>query len=153
MIENIKIENLNVINNLNKMEIQLNGKRGGTTLVSPEDFEKTSAYKWTKDANGVIKGTKSGTTFRLSRLIMDNPKGKIVDHINGDKSDNRRENLRITDSKGNSQNKLKQPGKTSKYIGVSLKNKKYSAYITVNDKVIQIRSFVNEIDAGEARDM
>ena len=42
---------------------------------------------------------------RLHRWITDCPKGKVVDHINHNTLDNRRENLRITDHFGNMQNR------------------------------------------------
>ena len=62
-------------------------------------------------------------------------KDECVDHINGNKSDNRLSNLRIVDCKTNSRaNRIKSVGKTSKYMGVFLEKrrsgKKWIAKIT-----------------------
>lgn len=91
------------------MEIKLKGKYGGTVLYSPEDHELISQCTWSiKGEKGYCVGKlETGRMVRMNRFIMGEPKGKIVDHINGNKLDNRRENLRITDMIGNGQNKAK----------------------------------------------
>lgn len=43
--------------------------------------------------------------IRLHRLITNAPKGLVVDHINGNTLDNRRENLRVCTQKENTQNR------------------------------------------------
>ena len=136
------------------MEINLNGKLGGTTIVSHEDYETVSQFKWNRDKFNVVQATKNGNSYKLHRFIMNSPQGKIVDHINGNKLDNRRENLRITDAKGNSQNRMIKGGGTSKYVGVWVKKDgKYVVKIGVNMRRIHIGCFNNEIDAAEARDI
>ena len=79
----------------------------------------------------------------------------IVDHINGDKLDNRKVNLRIITRQQNNMNKSSRKNSTSKYIGVSFynKTKRWVAEIRVNDKRVYIGSFLNEEDAAKARDI
>jgi hypothetical protein len=62
-------------------------------------------------------------TIRMHRLVMGichNGDPRQVDHINGDRLDNRRDNLRICDRKGNAQNKSKQKtSASSRYKGIT----------------------------------
>jgi len=84
----------------------------------------------------------------------------IVDHINGDKLDNRRENLRIVNSKQSSYNKAKPKtaNPSSPYKGVSkkvCKNKAgehvfYCASVVKDSKRYGLGSFKNEEDAARA---
>lgn len=66
----------------------------------------------------------------IHRVIMSRMIGRTieprehVDHLNGDKLDNRRENLRLTDNSGNQQNKHKVVSKTG-YIGVDKKGRRF----------------------------
>ena len=56
---------------------------------------------------------------------MNCPSDMIVDHINGDTLDNRKQNLRICTQSGNCMNRRKGANKTSIYKGVTfLKSKK-----------------------------
>jgi len=137
---------------------------GGYMKISKQDVNKVSQYSWGQHlTSGYIKGTINNKSVLCHRFIMDAPKGMKVDHINEnenrtifqDRSDNRRENLRITDSTGNSRNKKKMKGTTSKYYGICY-NKKISlfiAQITVDGKHIFLGSFDNEIEAVEFRDV
>ena len=54
----------------------------------------------------------------MHRLIMGNPKGMCVDHINGDTLDNRKENLRICTMSQNSMNKKLRNDSESGFKGV-----------------------------------
>lgn len=54
---------------------------------------------------GYVSTRIGGKSVRLHRYIMDSPENKIVDHINHDKTDNRRENLRICSVRENNLNK------------------------------------------------
>lgn len=77
------------------MEIQLNGKYGGSTLVSTEDYEKVSQYKWNKTKDGYVCGRVNGKVVKMHRFIMDEPKGLIVDHKDRVRTNNQKENLRM----------------------------------------------------------
>lgn len=77
--------------------------------------------KWSLTWNGyAIKriGGRKGKTYTMHGFIMNVPKGKTVDHINGDKLDNRKENLRICSQSENLMNRGKQKNNSSGYKGV-----------------------------------
>ncbi|NDC95383.1 HNH endonuclease [bacterium] len=72
----------------------------------------------------MLQTTVEHKNFRLHRFILERqgitiPKIMVVDHINNDKLDNTRKNLRIITRSENARNKLKQTATSSKYIGVS----------------------------------
>jgi hypothetical protein len=78
---------------------------------------------------------------------------QVIDHINGDKLDNRICNLRDVSVKINRQNS-RVPGKKNKsgFLGVSKsKNeKKWRAHIRINDKQVEIGRFTNPEEAHQA---
>ncbi|HZV35101.1 MAG TPA: HNH endonuclease [Verrucomicrobiae bacterium] len=98
------------------------------TLIDDCDFDLVSQFKWcaSKGKNGnyyaatKFPGAKSLTL--LHRLIMDCPAGSVVDHINGDGLDNRRENLRICSMAQNNVNRVSNRN-TSGFRGVYFLNK------------------------------
>lgn len=99
-----------------------------------------------------------GQSFREHRLIWhmlvgEIPKGKQIDHINGNRNDNRIENLRLVTNRENSQNK-RSAMNTSKtgVLGVSY-YKRYNCYVAqicVNYKKINLGYFDNINDAHTA---
>ena len=123
----------------------------GRALIDIEDVEKVKNYKWYKDSRGYAY---CGTSKKsLHRLIIEAPKGKSVDHINHDRLDNRKCNLRICTSSQNSMNRRKLDRNTSGHVGVCYKPKinKWQAYITVNRKPIHLGYYKNIEEAIEAR--
>lgn len=90
--------------------------KGKVSIIDDEDFEKISFTKWKFDryarANVWNKELKKYESKSIHRVVMDAPKGFDVDHINGDKLDNRKVNLRIctrSENLHNLQNKARTP--------------------------------------------
>lgn len=75
-------------------------------LIDPEDFEKISTHKWKINKGGYVCRTinKNGLLY-LHRFIMDASKGQEIDHIDGNKLDNRKSNLRFCTKSQNSYNR------------------------------------------------
>ena len=82
-------------NELKSREIQLSGKKCGVALVSEEDYEMINKYHWHKDEQGYIKARIDGKSVRMHRFIMSAKTNELIDHINGIKHDNRKNNLRV----------------------------------------------------------
>ena len=82
------------------MEIKLKDK---IVKIDYNDRDKLSARKWHISDTGYVvwRGVEKGRkmTIRLHRIIIKAKQGEIVDHINRDKLDNRRANLRICTQK------------------------------------------------------
>lgn len=108
-------------------KVKLNGSRKGFTLVDDADYEKVSARKWHQVSRGYVKSNRylgggihnqKTESIALHRFIMDAQKGQSVDHINGDKLDNRRSNLRFCTQAQNVHNSKLSKLNTSGYKGV-----------------------------------
>lgn len=96
-------------------------------------------------------------SYRRNRLVYimhygDIPHKKVIDHINGDSTDDRIENLNAITQGQNLQKKNKKPKSSSNFCGVHFckKHNKWRATITVNKKQSHIGYFENEIDAAMA---
>ena len=93
-------------------------------------------------------------SYRAHRLIFLMHKGylpKTVDHINGDKLDNRIENLRAATIGQNQHNRKTNANNTSGYKGVcwNKAQKKWTARITLERKNIHLGYFANVEEAAE----
>lgn len=92
-------------------------------LLDEEDYLRIKGllwYEWKlpKQNTSYVRKKIDGTQILLHRLIMACPDHLIVDHINGDGLDNRKENLRIVTKSQNNYNSASSPNNTSKYKGV-----------------------------------
>lgn len=125
---------------------------GGFAIVDKEDFEYLNQWKWTRhNAGYAIRSIyKNGTRF-MHRQILNTPKGMETDHINGDRLDNRRENLRMATHQENCRNMRPLKNKSG-YKGVQWykRDQRWVAFLTVNDKHIYLGYFDDPKDAAEA---
>ena len=127
------------------------GNEKARTLIDLDDIDNIIPYRWhLDDSNGYIA---NNTIGYLHRYIMNFPKGMIVDHINRNKLDNRKCNLRVCSKQQNNINKSKQSNNTSGYTGVYWNKRrcKWVAQIKVNSKKIHLGYFENKEDAIESR--
>ena len=127
-------------------EIILNS--GAIALVDDEDYEIVSQYKW-QEAKAIRKGkyytsyalgkscgsNKERKTISMHRLIMNTPPDLVVDHINHNGLDNRKENLRNVTHSQNQKNL--RPGSKPRHLNFTWeKNGKVSIYR--NSKLTQV---------------
>ena len=146
-------------------KIQLGGHRyknklvRGYALINNKDFKKVSHIFWVLSSHGYASGfdKKTGKKVYMHRLILNPPKNKQTDHINGNRLDNRRENLRIATRSQNGANKSKYPIRktTSKYKGVYFNklDKKWVAKVKINKKEITFGQYRTEHQAAIVYDL
>lgn len=92
--------------------------------IDPQDEHFLQEFRWNLSSHGYLRSTGSSKRY-LHRLIMCAPRGTQVDHINGDKLDNRRENLRLCPGVENHFNRPKVFGTKhghEKYKGIYRRN-------------------------------
>ena len=118
-------------------------------LIDLEDIDKVRNHKWSYNSNYV----RSANNIRLHRLIIDCPKDMVVDHINHDPLDNRKENLRICTQQQNCMNRSKTSKNTSGTVGVCWhkSSSKWIARIKINGKYKALGSFNTKEEAIQAR--
>lgn len=145
---------MNVTHEENAVLIPLANNKG-CAKVSPEDVEKIKKHKWHYEHGYAATwlGLPGANTLRMHRLILNPPKEADVDHINHDRLDNRRSNLRLTTTSQNTANShRKASNQSSKYKGVSKKGNRWRAKIGKDEKVHNLGSYQTEELAARAYD-
>lgn len=118
-------------------------------IVDDDDYEYLSQWKWYYNRSGYATRNESGHQILLHRLLIESG-DDYVDHINRNKLDNRKCNLRICSNSQNQANSTKRSNNTSGYKGVSFnkQSKKWTAQITVNKNRIHLGYFDSPEDAA-----
>lgn len=123
------------------------------------------AARWNTRYAGTLVGADSGTGYLVCRALGVSlkchrvaweiyygtpPKG-CIDHINGDRADNRIENLRDVDRQGNSRNSGMRSDNQSGVVGVRRRGNRWVANIRRGGVQVFLGSFLDLESAAEAR--
>ena len=130
-----------------------------TVLVDKDDYSECKEYTWGTDGHGYIQAS-LGIEYNckmiyLHRLVAKTPKDSYTDHVNGNKLDNRKCNLRICTCAENGRNSRIKTNRSSKFKGVHLDKKwnKWVVRIRTDTGRIVVGSFYDEIEAAKAYDL
>lgn len=129
--------------------------------VDDEDYEFLNQFKWHTTSRGYAARrvhypssykSQVNMTFLMHRILTFAIDGIQVDHINGDKLDNRKENLRLCNNSQNHMNKGVQSNSTTGYKGVSFEKSigRYRAYCNFNGKRYNLKTFKTPEEAAQA---
>lgn len=123
-------------------------------LIDAKDLQLVAEHQWIIVRIGRPKYLRivRGRNIYLSRFIMNEPDGLVVDHINRHPLDNRRANLRAVSVAQNNLNRAKGSFGKSVYKGVSYtaNTKKWRAQARGREGRVFLGEFRNEIDAARA---
>lgn len=123
-------------------------------LFDKDDFDIVYSKSWRISSEGYAVYYDSRALKSMHRLFLGEecPDGYVIDHINRNRLDNTRENLRVCTYAQNSQNAYHKPGRSG-YNGVHYNKKKklWDAYIFVNTKRINLGFFDTKQQAIKAR--
>ena len=120
---------------------------GASFQFDVEDFQKISAFKWNRSFGYMKRNS-------IHRVLLHTflTGYRLTDHIDGDRSNNRRSNLRESSRSQNAANRVKlMRNNTSGFAGVSFNKRKgkWTANIRVNKKQIYLGLFAEKEAASE----
>ena len=137
--------------------IPLSGKRGAGffAIVDDEDYERFAREKWHLHSQGYAARKPHGcTTYILLHREIAQSGSLGTDHVNRNKLDNRRANLRPADQMLNGRNTNTQANNTSGVRGVHrTRCGRWEAYIKVRGKKIGLGNHLTIEAAASARAM
>ena len=120
-----------------------------------EDFELVKNFCWHINNRGYVAALdrSTGKAASLHRLIMRPQKGEVVDHINRNKLDNRKSNLRVCNNADNLKNTSINKNNVSGFTGVfwCTRRSKWESRIKINRKSIHLGYFTSKAEAIKAR--
>lgn len=124
----------------------------GYALVDPGDYDRLCGQHWNLGTDGYAYGRISGRQTAMHRVILGLVKGDgvDVDHINGNRLDNRRSNLRTCTRSENLQNRTAPVTGGSRFRGVFYDGSRWVARASRNNRAIHIGRFATEMEAAIA---
>jgi hypothetical protein len=111
--------------------------KGQEFYFDKDDYEKIKMFVWHVDRHGYVETLPNNKHTKLHKMITQTNSKENIDHVNGNKLDNRKMNLRKCTICQNNMNRGIGKGNKSGYKGVSwdLKNKKWRVSISYKGKM------------------
>lgn len=138
--------------------------QGKVAIVDDSDYEWLSQFKWCMHNNGSAmrrlyspKGQPQSAIL-MHREIIQPPAGLTVDHIDGDRLNNQRGNLRVCTIAENVRNKGKQSPQlrpfTTPFKGVHFdpRTRRWRASVQRDGKVFRLGRYPTDAEAARAYD-
>ena len=136
--------------------------QGQETIIDLADWDLVKDYRWyahwEDNTFYVLTNVYSAYTvqqkIRLHRLLLAAPKGVLVDHVDRNGLNNRRNNIRLVTSLENRCHSVGQKGSRSAYKGVTWnkQSRKWQSGIMLHGQSRHLGLFNDELDAAEAYD-
>jgi hypothetical protein len=131
-----------------------NGPIRAYALIDRSD-EEQARYRWSFHDGYAIRythanGFQQGVLLHREILGLAYGEKRQADHINGDRLDCRRSNLRVVTHAQNMQNRVAYKGSTSRHRGVSFDRGKWRATVVLDRKQYYLGRFDDEEEAAAA---
>ena len=122
-------------------------------LLDVCDVDMVSEFQWSIGTHGYATSGCGEKQILLHRMVAGAKDGEMVDHINRNKLDNRRSNLRICSFRQNIMNREKLVSGNNPYKGVCrLSDGCWQAQIRCNNRAVYLGRFHDVSDAAKAYD-
>lgn len=131
------------------MKIQLT--QGQHTVVDEEDYSSFVIRRWYLGPSGYASRFEKRRVIFLHREIMGCPENRVVDHINHNKLDNRRSNLRIVSKSANALNRVGANSNNLSTIirGIHFSRKTGYYYCEIMKNGVRKRTTVNNLSKAK----
>jgi HNH endonuclease/AP2 domain len=137
--------------------VRKDGSERASALVDADVYTELVRLSWFFNKGYAASSCKDGDRFRVKlmhREVLGLEWGdrRHTDHINRDRLDNRRANLRVVSLEENTQNRPSQKGSSSRFRGVSWNKAKrrWTAQVVSDGRYHRLGAYINEIDAAIA---
>lgn len=137
--------------------ITLVAKTGEEIVVDSNDYCRVKDFRgfveYPKNLP-IIKTRRNGKMIQIHQLLLQVWPGFEVDHIDGDRFNNRQYNFRLVTRTQNNGNRKKSLGLSSRFKGVTWRKdtKKWQSQINFEHNHYTLGSFISEIEAAQAYD-
>lgn len=135
--------------------LKITTAKGEVVLADAEDLDLLKDHSWCVSLQGyAVSNIGGGRVVKIDHLVLglDKCKGKIIDHKNHNKLDNRKCNLRFATVADNVRNASKVKGSANPYVGIRLtKANKYCVRIGYDYKEHYVGTYNTLEEAIAAR--
>lgn len=137
---------------MSTLTLELLDSEGNThiAMLDREDEHVLGSYTWRICPSGYVRRRYDGNVIYLHRQIMAAPPDMQVDHINGNRADNRKTNLRLCTSAQNTQNSFVPKNNSTGFKGVSRRGGYWVARIGADGRLFFLGRFLDPREAAHA---